>query len=196
MEPKGVLSPEALSKFEEGVRLVFSRWTALQMAVQNEWGGRTSAQKAHQLTVDVVAWLAHSTLPRYIDELEEMLDENMLLSFNTETEDGSLEEVAEQLMLLHEECLQGNYETISKLQMSGSAVQSIAQSQQLSKDDSEDDNSSEEGQPALEMDIDTDRQDATTDKVESSTTDNLNENDIADGWSVVPSRRKRGQNKS
>ncbi|GLJ49531.1 hypothetical protein SUGI_1050130 [Cryptomeria japonica] len=196
MEPKGVLSPEALSKFEEGVRLVFSRWTALQMAVQNEWGGRTSAQKAHQLTVDVVAWLAHSTLPRYIDELEEMLDENMLLSFNTETEDGSLEEVAEQLMLLHEECLQGNYETISKLQMSGSAVQSIAQSQQLSKDDSEDDNSSEEGQPTLEMDIDTDRQNATTDKVESSTADNLNENDIADGWSVVPSRRKRGQNKS
>lgn len=196
MEPKGVLSPEALSKFEEGVRLVFSRWTALQMAVQNEWGGRSSAQKAQQLAVDVVAWLAQSTLPRYIDELEEMLDENMLLSFNTETEDGSLEEVAEQLMVLHEDCLQGNYESISKLQMSGSAMQSIAQSQQLSKDDSEDESSSEEGEAALEMDIDTHPQDATTGKGESSTTEKLNENDIADGWSVVPSRRKRGQNKS
>ncbi|GLJ26721.1 hypothetical protein SUGI_0520580 [Cryptomeria japonica] len=195
MEGDGALSAEALSKFEEGAGLVFSRWTALQMAVQNEWGGRSSAQKAHQFASDVVAWLAHSTLPRYIDDLEEMLDENMLLSFNTETEDGSLEEVAEQLMLLHEECLQGNYETINKLQMSGSTAQSVMQSQQ-SGDDSEDEKSNEECQPAMKMDIDTGPQDATTDKLESSTAKNLSEKDIADGWSVVPSRRKRGQNKS
>ncbi|XP_057822112.2 uncharacterized protein LOC131034591 isoform X3 [Cryptomeria japonica] len=157
MEGDGALSAEALSKFEEGAGLVFSRWTALQMAVQNEWGGRSSAQKAHQFASDVVAWLAHSTLPRYIDDLEEMLDENMLLSFNTETEDGSLEE---------------------------------------SGDDSEDEKSNEECQPAMKMDIDTGPQDATTDKLESSTAKNLSEKDIADGWSVVPSRRKRGQNKS
>ncbi|KAH9326644.1 hypothetical protein KI387_006822, partial [Taxus chinensis] len=187
-----------LSKLEEGVGLVLSRWTALQMAVQNEWGGRSSAVKAHQLAADIVAWLVHPTLPRYIDELEEMLDENMLLSFNTEIEDGSLEEVAEQLMLLHEECLHGNYDTISKLQMSQPTVQSVSQSKKLSGDGSEDESSGEEGEPASEMDIDSEsnQQAATIDKLETSKADKLTENEIADGWSVVPSRRKKGQHKS
>ncbi|KAH9310430.1 hypothetical protein KI387_025465 [Taxus chinensis] len=193
-----VLSAEGLRKFEEGVGLVLSRWTALQMAVQNEWGGKSSAVKAHQLSTDIVSWLVHPTLPRYIDELEEMLDENMLLSFNTEIEDGSLEEVAEQLMLLHEECLQGNYDTISKLQMSQSTVQSVSQSKKLSGDGSEDESSGEEGEPASEMDIDSEsnQQAATIDKLETSKADKLTENEIADGWSVVPSRRKKGQHKS
>uniref|UniRef100_A0A0C9S8H4 TSA: Wollemia nobilis Ref_Wollemi_Transcript_4460_1009 transcribed RNA sequence n=1 Tax=Wollemia nobilis TaxID=56998 RepID=A0A0C9S8H4_9CONI len=186
------LSAEGLSKFEEGVGLLFSRWTALQMAVQNEWGGRSSAQKAQQLQADIVAWLAHSNVPRYIDELEEMLDENMLLSFNTETEDGSLEEVAENLMLLHEECLQGNYDTVYNLQMSQSTVQSVSQSQQILSQNSEDESPGEEDGPELEMEIDSESKQEVTDKVESSTT-KITKEEIEDGWCVVPSRRKKGQ---
>jgi len=190
-----VLSAEGLSKFEEGVSLILSSWMALQMAVQNEWGGRDSRQKEQKFAADIVAWLTHSTETRYMDELEEMLDENMILSFNTETEDGSLEEVAEQVMLLHEECLQGNYDMVSKLQISCSTVQPASQCQKLTEEDSQD-QSSEEGEPGSEMEIDSDlkQQPEIVETVQSSTAGRLTEE--ADGWSVVQSRHRRSQQKS
>lgn len=42
--------------FEEGVALLFQRWTALQLAVHNEWGGSSSKEKAQELLDDVVNW--------------------------------------------------------------------------------------------------------------------------------------------
>jgi hypothetical protein len=54
------LSTEALGVLREGIDLVFSRWWALQMAVQNEWGGPDSSRKADQLFYDVVSWFTQS----------------------------------------------------------------------------------------------------------------------------------------
>ena len=34
-------------------------WTALQLAVENQWGGRSSNQKAAQLESDVLGWFVH-----------------------------------------------------------------------------------------------------------------------------------------
>ncbi|PIA31743.1 hypothetical protein AQUCO_04900202v1 [Aquilegia coerulea] len=59
--------------------------------------------------------LVCSLSPLCIDDLEHMLDETMILSFNTDIEDGSIEEVAEELMIMHEDCLQGNYDSVEKL---------------------------------------------------------------------------------
>lgn len=193
-----VLSAEGMGKFEEGVGLILSSWLALQMAVQNEWGGRDSRQKEQKFAADIVAWLTRSTETRYIDELEEMLDENMILSFNTETEDGSLEEVAEQVMLLHEECLQGNYDMVSKLQISCSTAQPTAQLQKLTAEDSEDESSGEKGEPGSDMEIDSDskQQPEIADTVQSSMAGRLTEEEKADGWSVVKSRRRQIQRKS
>ena len=42
--------------FEEGAALLFQRWTALQLAVVNEWGGSSSKQKAKELLDDVINW--------------------------------------------------------------------------------------------------------------------------------------------
>ena len=46
--------------FEQGVRLLFERWTALQLAIQNEWGGSKSLEKANDLLLDVIDWFYHS----------------------------------------------------------------------------------------------------------------------------------------
>lgn len=78
------------------VSMLLSRWNGLQMAIQNEWGGHDSHQKSEQLAYE----------PPNVEDLENLLHENLLLSFNTDIEDGSIEEVAEQLMNLHEEYLQ------------------------------------------------------------------------------------------
>ncbi|KAI4366315.1 hypothetical protein MLD38_022204 [Melastoma candidum] len=106
----------------------------LQMAVVQERGGRNSDLIAEQLGQDVLSWFTQSKEPLYIDDLEQIL-ENGLMSLNTMEEDGSTEEVCnaiatviesfylyasavvveEKLMILHEECLDGNFNSIQKV---------------------------------------------------------------------------------
>ena len=50
------LAPQHRPVFEEACYLIFLRWTALQLGVQNEWGGSRSAEKAQQLLQDVIGW--------------------------------------------------------------------------------------------------------------------------------------------
>lgn len=50
------LPPAHRPMFEEGAALIFMRWTALQLGVQNEWGGSKSVQKAQELLQDVIQW--------------------------------------------------------------------------------------------------------------------------------------------
>jgi hypothetical protein len=56
----GRLTNEAIAVLGEGIRLCFLRWTALQLAVENEWGGHTSKLKAQQLQSDVLSWFTRS----------------------------------------------------------------------------------------------------------------------------------------
>lgn len=60
MEAERQLSVEAEAIFREGVALVLSRWSALQLAVDNEWGGRDSRRKSEQLAADVFSWFTQS----------------------------------------------------------------------------------------------------------------------------------------
>lgn len=52
----GVLRVPHRAQFEDGVNLLFSSWTALCLAIDNEWGGPTSRHKAEQLYQDVLSW--------------------------------------------------------------------------------------------------------------------------------------------
>ncbi|XP_073289497.1 pre-rRNA-processing protein TSR2-like [Primulina huaijiensis] len=110
----GILTAEATAQLQDGIGLLLSRWAALRMAVENEWGGRDSLQKSQQLGHDLFHRLTQSKEQVYIDDLEDMLDEFML-SLNTETGDGSIEEIAEKMMVMREECLEGNFNSIKKL---------------------------------------------------------------------------------
>ncbi|MCO5579161.1 hypothetical protein L7F22_033014 [Adiantum nelumboides] len=130
--PSRHLTEEEATVFHQGVGLVLASWTALQLAIHNEWGGPSSHLKAQQLHNDIFQWMLQSKAPRYIDELEDFLDENLLQQFNTETEDGSLEEVAEKLLSMYEDCLEGNFDMIKELMAANSstASQSTIKSQQ------------------------------------------------------------------
>jgi hypothetical protein len=55
----GSLSAEAAAALGEGISLVFGRWTALQMAVENQWGGCDSRAKADQLAASILSWFCH-----------------------------------------------------------------------------------------------------------------------------------------
>ena len=63
--------PEQNKKaFEEGVYLIFMRWTALQLAIINEWGGSESKEKAKSLFEEVLDWFynAKGTSPQEEEE--------------------------------------------------------------------------------------------------------------------------------
>ncbi|KZV39798.1 hypothetical protein F511_19083 [Dorcoceras hygrometricum] len=80
---------------EERVSDLLARWTALQMAVQNQWGGCNSREKSKQLASDILFLLFHSQELLEVEDLENLLHERLLLTFNTEIEDGSIEELME-----------------------------------------------------------------------------------------------------
>ncbi|KAI3459396.1 hypothetical protein Pfo_016059 [Paulownia fortunei] len=105
-----------ISPLQERISKVLSEWTALQMAVQNEWGGHDSIKKSHQLASDILSWLFHCKALVQVFDLENLLHERLLLTFNTEIEDGSIEEVAEELMIIRDEYLQGHIVSVNSIQ--------------------------------------------------------------------------------
>ncbi|GLT90492.1 hypothetical protein SLE2022_084210 [Rubroshorea leprosula] len=132
------LTAESVPLFQEGIGLLLSRWSVLQLAVENEWGGRDSRRKAELLLSDVFSFFNNSKEPLYIDDLENILEES-LLSLNTMAEDGSIEEVAEKLMIVHEECLEGNYQSIEKMRAANrSPVTHVRQFNDEDEDEDED----------------------------------------------------------
>ncbi|XP_052170048.1 uncharacterized protein LOC127786596 [Diospyros lotus] len=183
------MDPEKASRLQEGITLVLSRWTALQMAVQNEWGGPHSRFKSEQLAADIFSWLTQSKEPLYADDLEDMLDEFML-SLNTEIADGSVEEIAEKLMIMHEECLEGNFKSVQVLKETNPPNGTVTCIRQGGSDDEEDDDDDESAreEDAVENQPHVNEDDMAVDEPRVNEKSNTE-----DGWTVVSSRRNRGK---
>lgn len=50
----------------QAISSVLSLWNGLEMAVQNQWGGRDSIHKAQQLSADILSWLSQSKPGTYV----------------------------------------------------------------------------------------------------------------------------------
>ncbi|KAM7251924.1 hypothetical protein ACFE04_023807 [Oxalis oulophora] len=138
---------QALELFKEGLSMTLSRWSALQMAVEMEWGGRDSRRKAEELESDILSWFTQSRgkEPLYIDDLECFLEEAMI-TLCTGVEDGSITEVAEKLMIMHGECSEGNFQSIEKLRAAAPRrVAYVKQAVNGEEDDSDSDSDSDSG---------------------------------------------------
>ncbi|XP_057733958.1 pre-rRNA-processing protein TSR2-like [Arachis stenosperma] len=113
MEAAKRLQGNSLSLFSEGIGFVLLRWSALRDAVENQWGGPDSRLKADNLATDILSWFTQSREPLDTDDLEDKLYDGMT-SLNVVVEAGSIKEVAKNLMVMHEECLEGNFVTIER----------------------------------------------------------------------------------
>lgn len=131
--------PEDMKKsFEEGCYLIFMRWTALQLAIHNEWGGSESKTKAKSLYDDVVEWfyttkgmytsllyhhehvvsLSHHNLllaDHEMSDLEELLDEAIQVDFNVQAEDDSPYMVARSLVNMYNQVAHGDVTYVNTL---------------------------------------------------------------------------------
>ena len=95
-----------LDILQRAIRAVFGEWTALHLAVENEWGGHDTRDKALALLQRVLDGLSGAA-PVYRDELEPVLEAALLDEFNVEAEDESPRQVAELLCKMHAEALAG-----------------------------------------------------------------------------------------
>jgi pre-rRNA-processing protein TSR2 len=53
---QGQLPADRRPAFEEGVLLIFKRWTALCLALDGQWGGSNSADKAQIIYEETLDW--------------------------------------------------------------------------------------------------------------------------------------------
>ncbi|XP_014491034.1 uncharacterized protein LOC106753694 [Vigna radiata var. radiata] len=196
MEGARRLQGQSIAVFNEGIGLLLFRWSALRTAVENEWGGRESRVKADQLVTNVLSWFTQFKEPLYIDDLEDILDQGML-SLNVEVEDGSIEEVAEKLMVMHEEFLDGNFSSFENLRKANLEQATHPHTAQIVNDGEDD--SDEDGDDET-MIADSNSSSMNTEIPRSYSNNNsVNEprpnvsGEADDGWVVVSNRRSKGR---
>ncbi|CAH9138183.1 unnamed protein product [Cuscuta epithymum] len=194
--PPPPLTAEALAQLQEGIALVLARWASLRIAVEQEWGGPTSREKYDDLAARIFSFFTQSKEKVYVYDLEDILDDVMISSFNTELEDGSIEEVAEKLMIMHEQCAEGNFESIIDLKRTMPVNSALSFKRQFVRNEDDDDDDD------VENDMMGNDSDMAVDSLENKTSmgqrDMMVDESMAatpteDGWTVVSSRRKNGR---
>ncbi|KAF8755724.1 hypothetical protein HU200_011192 [Digitaria exilis] len=164
------------------------------MAVENQWGGRDSRAKADQFGESILSWFCGSKGPHYYEDLVDMMYDYLSENFNADFEDNSVEEVAEQLLIMHEECLQSNYSSVEKLRNSRVQGNSVSQSRRIAADEDGSDSSDDDDGNASMME---DEPAAARDEMAVDRPRPSKPVPDADGWTVVPPRhggRARGRN--
>lgn len=104
--------------FIEGVDHVFSKWTALVLAVEHRWGGHETQAKRDSMVDEVVEYFDTQVNKRKQPEpteLEDLLLDVMDEDFGVGLEDSSEKEVSSLLCLIFNECKAGNFATVDRL---------------------------------------------------------------------------------
>ncbi|KAJ1936249.1 rRNA accumulation- protein, partial [Linderina macrospora] len=104
--------------FIEGVDHILAKWTALELAVKNGWGGRNSQTKRDDMVDEIVQHFDDLVKKKQKPEpsdLEDLLLDIMSEDFNITLEDNSAIEVARNICNIFAECLTGNFATVDKL---------------------------------------------------------------------------------
>ena len=96
------------------ISLHLHSWSALALAVQNQWGGPTSNDKRDWLAGAISDLLASGEV-NDADELEEVLIQVMLDEFEVVVDDGSAAEIAASLVRDRQRILQGNFSELENM---------------------------------------------------------------------------------
>ena len=127
------LPSEHAPTFRRGLKAVFDRWTAIQLAVVNAWGGMESERKAVEAEEEIAAWF-ESRKSKDALELEDLLIEILGDDFNVTCEDGSPGEVAKALWMMYEQCAEGRYDMVAQIESTPLPRESLERSRQIEED--------------------------------------------------------------
>ena len=146
------------------IRSVFSRWTALQLAVNHSMGGSESEAKYEAFIDAFGEYLTRNTRLLSENDIQEYLDEILDEEFNTVLDDGSSYELGQLFVRYIHLILQGKLNDIEQeIQVQQSITSPIQMSVRNENDDetssseeSEDERIDEEKAKTQSMDIDED----------------------------------------
>jgi len=127
------LDETSANAFGRGLSGVFARWTALQLAVVNDWGGGGSDEKARAAEEEVLTWFLSRKRKDEL-ELEDLLVEILGDDFNVCCEDNSPAEVAKLAWAMYEQCAEGNYAMVEQIQATPLPRESIERSKRVEED--------------------------------------------------------------
>ncbi|KAB1252885.1 Pre-rRNA-processing protein TSR2-like protein [Camelus dromedarius] len=180
--------------FGAGVRAALEAWPALQIAVENGFGGVHSQEKAEWLGGAVEEYFFRNA-DLELDEVEDFLGELMTNEFDTVVEDGSLPQVSQQLQTMFHHFQRGDKDALkemaSLITQRKCRVRATALAAAKETDEGEDDANSVE-----EMEVTATNDGAATDGIcpqpepSGPGSQTIKEEDIVeDGWTIV--RRKK-----
>ncbi|XP_041037341.1 pre-rRNA-processing protein TSR2 homolog [Carcharodon carcharias] len=190
--------------FQDGVRSALEAWPALQVAVENGFGGAYSQQKADWM-VSAVAQYFSDNVDLESEEVEELMADMIYNEFDTVVEDGSLSEVALQIWTFFGLCQRGQEAEVrgrirELVQRKGSVKVNAVQGESPGDEDSEDEEEEEEEKDDETEAMDCDahvldgapspRQQPDPSSTASQEVTAAEKEDLQDGWKVVRRRKK------
>jgi pre-rRNA-processing protein TSR2 len=146
-------SSNLYSDFQAGVTACLRSWSALRTAVESGWGGgtRESHIKAETLRQNIYQVMDGHKAPSSLDvfDLADDLAIYMEEQFSVTLEDHSEQQVAQTLLQLYEECLQGNPTLARQLVTNAESIVALmhqfpVQVQSASENDEDDDDEDDE----------------------------------------------------
>ncbi|KAK9732779.1 hypothetical protein RND81_04G021400 [Saponaria officinalis] len=184
------LSAESIPQFQEGISLTLAHWDALAAGIANGFG--TPAQ-VHDFATSIFNFFHQPNRKEseiiYIDDLEDRLYEG-LISLGIVAEDGSIEEVADDLMMMHKECLEGEYRSIQKLR----ELNRVPIARQIVDDSDEDNDDESMGNDDMMVDSQGSLPNTNPAPVPKNESVSQHRGVDKDGWVTVSSRKSRGRN--
>ena len=103
--------------FIEGVNLIFDSWTAFTLAVQMEFAGEETHEKAAWFRKVIVDHFDAEGKKVEPEDLEDILLDVMSREFHVTLEDFSEREIAKLLFDLFRECIRGEVSLLNQLKM-------------------------------------------------------------------------------
>ncbi|RKP28071.1 Pre-rRNA-processing protein TSR2-domain-containing protein [Syncephalis pseudoplumigaleata] len=102
--------------FIEGVELSLASWTALRLAIDNDWGNDGLGEEKEAWMCDVlVDYFGQRAQRVEPEDVEDILLQIMQDEFNTMLEDGSAYELGKQLVAMYREVIHGNHRLVEEL---------------------------------------------------------------------------------
>ncbi|PVU96057.1 hypothetical protein BB559_002509 [Furculomyces boomerangus] len=103
--------------FIEGADHIFASWTALELAVQQQWGGPDSQEKRDWMVDVVVEEFGKKGSKIDQEDIEDLLLQIMEDEFECILEDNSASDVSYHLCKIYRECVKGDHSTVDKLRL-------------------------------------------------------------------------------
>jgi len=140
------LNADQQNVFAHVVSTVYTRWQALILAVEHQWGGVDSRQKANDARDELVTRFVNARGSVHADEVEDYLDDMMIEQFNTEVEDGSTRQVAEDLVRMFQLIAKNEMEQVNAWLMKVSNIRLPNAVREPGQDDDDDDDNDDNGE--------------------------------------------------